>query len=224
MRPQPKPRALRATTALAALSVITILAVPPGAAQSQSGGAQPVATTAAVADITPGPARLNVLAGRRARVSGRVAPGVAGKRVALQKRSGRRWTTVARATTRPGGVFRVSYRPPRPTSALLRIAADAHRHTLGRLNAYRRATVSWYGPGLYGNKLSCGGRLTPRTIGVANKSLPCGTRLTLRKGTRIVRARVVDRGPYVGGREFDLTSATRRRLHFSGVGQVLVTS
>jgi len=208
--------------ALCTLTMTTILAVSPGTAQSDGGG-QPVATTAAVADITPGPTRLNVLAGRRARVSGRITPGVAGKHVSLQKRTGRHWTTVARATTRAGGVFRVSYRPPRPVSTMLRIAADEHRHALGRLNAYRRATMSWYGPGLYGNKLSCGGRLTPSTIGVANKSLPCGTKLTLRKGNRIVRARVVDRGPYVGGREFDLTSATRHRLHFSGVGQVLVT-
>jgi rare lipoprotein A (peptidoglycan hydrolase) len=48
--------------------------------------------------------------------------------------------------------------------------------------------------------------------------------VTLRKGSRVVRVRVVDRGPYVGGREFDLTSATRRRLRFGGVGSVLVTS
>ena len=39
-----------------------------------------------------------------------------------------------------------------------------------------------------------------------------------------MRVRVVDRGPYVGGREFDLTSATRERLHFRGVGSLLVAS
>ena len=91
-----------------------------------------------------------------------------------------------------------------------------------RLNVYRRAAVSWYGPGLYGNKLSCGGRLTPGTLGVAHKTLPCGSRVTLRRGDRVIRVRVVDRGPYVGGREFDLTSATRERLHFGGVGSLLV--
>ena len=46
--------------------------------------------------------------------------------------------------------------------------------------------------------------------------------MTLRHGHRSVRVRVVDRGPYVGGREFDLTAATSRRLHFGGVGSVLV--
>ena len=37
---------------------------------------------------------------------------------------------------------------------------------------YRKAAASWYGPGLYGNKLACGGTLEPGTIGVANKTLP----------------------------------------------------
>jgi rare lipoprotein A len=72
-------------------------------------------------------------------------------------------------------------------------------------------------PGLYGGRLGC--TLTPGTLGV---SLPYGAKITLRTGGRTVRVPVVDRGPFVGGREFDLTSATRSRLGFSGVGTVLV--
>jgi rare lipoprotein A (peptidoglycan hydrolase) len=48
--------------------------------------------------------------------------------------------------------------------------------------------------------------------------------VTLRRGDRVIRVRVVDRGPYVGGREFDLTSATRAKLHFGGVGSLLVAA
>jgi rare lipoprotein A len=77
-------------------------------------------------------------------------------------------------------------------------------------------------PGPVRQQLSCGGRLTPGTLGVAHKTLPCGTRVTLRRGDRVIRVRVVDRGPYVGGREFDLTSATHAKLHFGGVGSLLV--
>jgi rare lipoprotein A len=33
----------------------------------------------------------------------------------------------------------------------------------------------------------------------------------------------VDRGPYVGGREFDLTAATAQRRHFHGPGVLLTT-
>ncbi len=58
---------------------------------------------------------------------------------------------------------------------------------------------------------------------MANKSLPCGTRLTLRHAGRTLRVRVIDRGPYVAGREFDLTAATARKLHFHGHGAILTT-
>ena len=91
------------------------------------------------------------------------------------------------------------------------------------LTSYRLAGASYYGPGLYGNGVACGGTLEPGTLGVANKTLPCGTRVTLRYRGRKVRVPVVDRGPYVGAREFDLTAATRARLGFGSTGTVLST-
>jgi rare lipoprotein A len=221
MRPYLSLRARRAGTALGALCYATSLAVLPGTAQSaDTTGAH----AAVAADIAPGKSRLNVLAGRRAAVNGRLNSGAAGRLVLLQRRSGERWATIDRATTRAGGAFAFRFRPKEPGSARLRVLVDAARREIGRLNVYRHVAVSWYGPGLYGNKLSCGGRLTPGTLGVAHKSLPCGTRVTLRKGDRVVRVRVVDRGPYVGGREFDLTAATRERLHFGRVGSLLVAA
>jgi rare lipoprotein A len=205
----------RAGPAMPALGAITTLVALPSAAHSD-------ATAARIADVTPGHARLNVLAGRTATVAGRTNPGIAGRPISLQRRIGDRWVTIARATTRAGGLFRLRFRPQRPVSARVRLRVDDSRRVIGRLNVYRRTAVSWYGPGLYGNKLSCGGRLTPTTLGVAHKTLPCGTRVTLRRGDRFVRVPVIDRGPYVGGREFDLTAATRARLRFGGVGSVLV--
>ena len=215
-RPQRHLRARRATMALGALfGVATSIAVPLAAAQSD-------ATVAGAADIAPGRTTLDVLAGRRASVAGSVRPAVAGRRVALQRHAAGHWHTIDHATTTAGGAFAFRFRPREPGSARLRVLVDAARREIGRLNVYRRAAVSWYGPGLYGNKLSCGGTLTPGTLGVANKTLPCGARVTLRHGHRVVRVRVVDRGPYVGGREYDLTAATRAKLHFGGVGSVLV--
>ena len=77
-------------------------------------------------------------------------------------------------------------------------------------------TASYYGPGLYGNHTACGLTLSPLTRGVAHRSLPCGARLTLRtwNGTRfrLVRTRVIDRGPFIPGRTFDLTLITARDL------------
>lgn len=83
--------------------------------------------------------------------------------------------------------------------------------------------VSWYGPGLYGQPLACGGTLSAGTRGVAHKSLPCGTPVTLTYRGRSVTVPVVDRGPYVAGRTFDLTSETARELGFSGVGAMLAS-
>ncbi len=82
------------------------------------------------------------------------------------------------------------------------------KRALGRLNVYRAANASWYGPGLYGNRTGCGGTLDAGRLGVAHKSLPCGTMVTLKHGRRSVRVPVIDRGPYVAGREYDLTAAT----------------
>lgn len=73
------------------------------------------------------------------------------------------------------------------------------------------AWASWYGPGFYGNRTACGQTLQPWTVGVAHKTLPCGTRLLLCV-RRCVTTTVIDRGPYVVGREFDLTRPTRNAL------------
>ena len=114
------------------------------------------------------------------------------------------------------------FRPREAGSAPVRVRSGAAHEHVGRLNVYRRAQASWYGPGLYGGRLGCGGTLTPGTLGVASTSLPCGAKVTLRHGARTVRVPVVDRGPYAGGREFDLTGATKERLGFSGAGSILV--
>jgi rare lipoprotein A len=77
---------------------------------------------------------------------------------------------------------------------------------------YRAARATWYGPGLYGNKMACGGRLTHRTLGVAHKRLPCGTKVALKYEGHTVVVPVIDRGPYARGVDYDLTEATARQL------------
>lgn len=84
---------------------------------------------------------------------------------------------------------------------------------------FRLALASYYGPGLWGNPLGCGGVLTAQTMGIAHKALACGTLLDICR-RRCATVRVVDRGPYVGGREVDLTMATAAAIGFSGVGLV----
>ena len=69
------------------------------------------------------------------------------------------------------------------------------------------------------------GEMACRSYGglvVAHKSLPCGTRIKFCKA-RCAWARVGDRGPYSGNREFDLDTGLARAIGFSfraGVGTV----
>ena len=89
-----------------------------------------------------------------------------------------------------------------------------------RSEAGQESLVSWFGPGLYGNGMACGGTLEPWTNGVASRTLPCGTRLTVCYRHRCSATRVVDRGPFVAGRDLDLAAGLATRLHFSGVHSV----
>lgn len=72
----------------------------------------------------------------------------------------------------------------------------------------------------YGHAVACGGILRVPELGVANKTLPCGTEVTFRYGNRAVRVPVIDRGPYIPGRMWDLSGAAAEALHFPGLGQV----
>jgi peptidoglycan lytic transglycosylase len=85
---------------------------------------------------------------------------------------------------------------------------------------FRSAGASWYGPGLYGNKTACGQTLRATTIGVAHRNLPCGTMVKFVYQGHVVLAPVIDRGPYVKGRAWDLTAAASEALEFEGVGMV----
>ncbi|HLB22383.1 MAG TPA: septal ring lytic transglycosylase RlpA family protein [Solirubrobacteraceae bacterium] len=171
-------------------------------------------------------AKLNVLDGRHVSVAGTLSPGIAGRTVELQAMRRHGWRTVAQARTAAKGRFRLRYLPRDTGSERIRVdfAGDAlgvpAHHRLGRLNVYRLAEASWYGGG---GGLACGGSLTRSTLGVANKTLPCGTLVTLRYNGRSVRVPVVDRGPYVAGREFDLTEATKQAIGFGDTGEVWST-
>ncbi|MBA4370529.1 MAG: hypothetical protein C0418_02995 [Coriobacteriaceae bacterium] len=86
--------------------------------------------------------------------------------------------------------------------------------------AWRTARVSWYGPRFYGHTMAGGGNLRPTTMVVAHRSMKFGTLLQIEyKGRRVV-AVVNDRGPYVGGRTFDLGPGVAKKLKFGGVGKI----
>ena len=99
-------------------------------------------------------------------------------------------------------------------------AALAPAATVPALGGDAIVLASWYGPGFYGNLTACGQTYTPEILGVAHLTLPCGTALTLTYGSHSVTVTVIDRGPYIAGREWDLTGAAAEALHFPGLGPI----
>jgi rare lipoprotein A (peptidoglycan hydrolase) len=72
----------------------------------------------------------------------------------------------------------------------------------------------------YGLPIACGGVLHVPQLGVANKTLPCGTQILFLYNGRAIKVPVIDRGPYIAGREWDLTGATAEALRFPGLGPI----
>ncbi len=167
------------------------------------------------------------LAGEAVVVRGKVRPSGSHRvRVVFKSRSASSHVGVE---TRANGTFRIHWQPRGIGTYRVRAYGLHDRHTRGaasvgrELTSYRLAGASWYGPGLWGNGVACGGTLMPGTLGVANKTLPCGTKVTLRYHGREITVPVIDRGPYVAGRDFDLTYAVKQRLGFPGVGTVMAS-
>src|SRR4051794_12296498 len=103
-------------------------------------------------------------------------------------------------------------------------ASESSSSQATRTADYRPAKASWYGPGLYGNRMACGSTLRHRTLGVAHKRLPCGTKVALRYHGHTVVVPVVDRGPYSRGVDYDLTEATARKLGMAHTSRVAVAA
>ena len=95
------------------------------------------------------------------------------------------------AAVSPGGAA-----PARPLSRLL----------------HRGAIATWFGPGFYGQRTACGQLLTPATMGVAHRTLPCGTLVSVGYHGRRLTLPVIDRGPYGNGAQWDLTCEAARAL------------
>jgi len=75
-------------------------------------------------------------------------------------------------------------------------------------------------PGGYGKQTACHQVLRPSTDGVSHPVLPCGAKIYLSYGGTRVLTQVIDRGPFVPGREFDLTGPLAAKLGLRGVKQI----
>ena len=82
----------------------------------------------------------------------------------------------------------------------------------------RTGLASWYGPGFEGLPTASGEPYDPYGYTAAHKTLPLGTDLTVSYGGRSVQVTVNDRGPYVGGRELDLSQGAAEYLGLTHAG------
>src|SRR4051794_25340221 len=107
---------------------------------------------------------------------------LSGTRMAVQRLDRGAWVTVATSTAgRSGryvaswradhaGVFKVRTVPAGGTGVRASAVGNAQQMTV-----YRSAVATWFGKGLYGRKTACGQTLSAHLMGVAHKTLPCGT-------------------------------------------------
>ncbi len=173
--------------------------------------------------VTKARAENNAKVGQKVAIRGHVSPGGVRRKVTVKVGGDKLHTK-----TNKSGDFVTKWKPRSAGTAKVRVRAAGNliaagsKAKAGKVSVFRPAVASYYGPGLYGGALACGGTLSPSTIGVAHKTMPCGTKLTIRYHGREVKAKVIDRGPYVAGREFDLTSATKSKLGFGSTGTILV--
>jgi rare lipoprotein A len=83
------------------------------------------------------------------------------------------------------------------------------------------ALATWFGPGFYGQTTACGQKLTPAVVGVANRTLPCGTLVKFSYRGHGVTVPVIDRGPYAhNGAQWDLTTEAAHALGMADTARV----
>ena len=137
------------------------------------------------------------------------------------------WTPIASATVHPDGSFSARWRADRIGKFTVRAvrlggngAAASSAPPTTQLTVYRADVASWFGPGFYGKRTACGEVMSPTLLGVAHRTLPCGTMVEVSYGGQKVTVPVVDRGPYVKGVSWDLTTATAKAISLDETARV----
>jgi hypothetical protein len=173
-------------------------------------------------------APLGQLVGATVRLRGVLAGSRPGDAVAVQRLDPLAgWVTATTATVAADGSYDAVWQVDKAGKTTLRAILATHAITATRaagaatvaapgqgraITLYRRAKVTWYGPGFYGRRTACGKRMSRALLGVAHKTLPCGTLVDLYNNGRTVTVPVVDRGPFRPGTSYDLTAATAQAI------------
>jgi hypothetical protein len=188
-----------------------------GATITSSGAGITVSTTA------------TAMLGQQLTFSGSAPVAEAGETVEIERlghQTGWAWAPTASATVAPDGTFTATWATDHigQFSVQAVVASASAQAAAGSpplsIVVYLPAVATWYGPGLFGRPLACGGRLRRTTLGVANRRLRCGTEVALMYNGRTLTVPVIDRGPFSKGASWDLTQATVRALGVTGTAQI----
>jgi rare lipoprotein A len=203
-----------------ALLCAALLALPTAALAQSTGGTQygdPAATAP-----TALPARDVILLGHTMHVRGTLS-GAAGQTVVVERREADgAWEQAATTVAGDDGAFDATWKTDHIGHFALRArlavagggdtAAAAAALPTSEITVFRSTVATWFGPGFFGRRTACGQRLTHRLLGVAHRSLPCGTKVALLYKGQTITVPVVDRGPFAHGASYDLTAATAQAL------------
>ena len=213
-----------ARTCLAACA--TALAVAADA-PAQPPAPSPTAPRASAPTLVAPP---GVLLRRVTVLHGTLRPGAPGRPVEVQRRdAGRGWVRVATGAAAADGTVAARWRPGALGSVVLRLAVRRAGHARARAagasapattTVFRPVRATWYGPRFFGRRTACDVLLDPLLLGVAHRTLPCGTPVTVFSGGRTATVPVVDRGPFAAGASLDLTQAAAQALGVTATATV----
>jgi hypothetical protein len=166
--------------------------------------------------------RDHVMQGRTVTASGRLTA-APGRWVTIQQRKDGQWRSIGTAYQHDGRYAlrfeanKIGYR--RLRAIFKGDAQNIEAHAAKVMRVYDPALATWYGPGFWGHGTACGQTLHGDTIGVAHRTLPCGTKVALLYEGRTLIVTVIDRGPYSRA-DWDLTQRTAERLGFTGTDTI----
>jgi rare lipoprotein A len=170
------------------------------------------------------------------RFRGNVPADQAGRTVTVERfdDATQTWSAVTTATIAADGTYVASWRADRVGEHRVRAVLGADGQAVAAtatpelgITIHRPARATWYGPSFYGRRTACGQRMSRTLLGVAHRTLPCGTQVAVLYRGRRITVPVVDRGPFANGAHYDLTAATAQALgfeHTDRVGAVRVAS
>lgn len=204
-----------------------------GSGSSSGNGSAPAAASSGPVSASGDGITLDTSAAtllRRGLAFSGTASGAAGETLEIERlghQTNWQWTPTVSTTVAPDGSFDVTWSTDHVGRFQIRAlvvqpgsASSASTAPTLTITVFRNSLATLYGPGFYGHRTACGTRLRRTTIGVASRTLRCGTKVAILYKGRTMIVPVIDRGPYANHADWDLTMATAKALGDTGTAWI----